>query len=119
MPELITSRRSFITGLAALVAAPAIVRAASLMPVKAMPTAEELYRLRMDEAYRITRENLSRSLYGDLVSATRRAFVPRLHVQIYQADTMLDALMKHTRATVCFEPGTATVSPWQLTSPSD
>jgi hypothetical protein len=34
---MITTRRSFITGLgAALVAAPAIVRAGSLMPVKAM-----------------------------------------------------------------------------------
>jgi hypothetical protein len=33
---IITSRRSFITGLVALVAAPAIVRAGSLMPVKVM-----------------------------------------------------------------------------------
>jgi hypothetical protein len=32
-----TTRRSLITGLIALVAAPAIVRAGSLMPVKAMP----------------------------------------------------------------------------------
>lgn len=32
-----TSRRSFITGLISLVAAPAIVRAGSLMPVKAEP----------------------------------------------------------------------------------
>ena len=31
------SRRSLFTGLAALVAAPAIVRATSIMPVKAMP----------------------------------------------------------------------------------
>ena len=33
---MITSRRSFITGLVSLIAAPAIVRAASLMPVKRM-----------------------------------------------------------------------------------
>lgn len=32
-----TSRRSFITGLIAFAAAPAIVRAESLMPVKVMP----------------------------------------------------------------------------------
>jgi len=32
---ILQSRRSFITGLAALVAAPAVVRASSLMPVKA------------------------------------------------------------------------------------
>ena len=38
-----SSRRGFITGLIALgVAAPAIVRAASIMPVKAMPVEEDL-----------------------------------------------------------------------------
>lgn len=35
-----TSRRSFITGLVSLVAAPAIVRAGSLMPVKVMSPSE-------------------------------------------------------------------------------
>lgn len=35
-------RRGFITGLVSLVAAPAIVRAGSLMPVKAMTMADEL-----------------------------------------------------------------------------
>ena len=34
---MITSRRSFITGLSALIAAPAIVKASSLMPIKATP----------------------------------------------------------------------------------
>lgn len=34
-----TSRRSLITGLVSLIAAPAIVRAASLMPVKPIPGA--------------------------------------------------------------------------------
>ena len=38
MTELITSRRSFLTGFgAALITAPAIVRAGSLMPVKRLP----------------------------------------------------------------------------------
>lgn len=37
------SRRSFITGLAALVAAPAIVRAGSLMPVKTMIEPRRFY----------------------------------------------------------------------------
>lgn len=36
-----TSRRGLLLGLGALVAAPAIVRATSIMPVKAMPTAIE------------------------------------------------------------------------------
>jgi hypothetical protein len=43
MPEL--SRRGLITGLICLMAAPAIVRAASLMPVKAMPVYTDLERL--------------------------------------------------------------------------
>lgn len=34
---MILTRRSLVTGLGALIAAPAIVRYASLMPVKAMP----------------------------------------------------------------------------------
>lgn len=38
-----TSRRSFITGLVSFVAAPAIVKAASLMPVKVMPRELEVY----------------------------------------------------------------------------
>lgn len=37
MSDLILPRRAFLTGLAGLFAAPAIVRAASLMPVKALP----------------------------------------------------------------------------------
>lgn len=37
------NRRSLITGLISLVAAPAIVRAGSLMPVKALPLVEESF----------------------------------------------------------------------------
>lgn len=37
MTDLILPRRKFLTGLAALVAAPTIVRAASLMPVRKLP----------------------------------------------------------------------------------
>jgi len=40
---IIQSRRGFITGLVSLVAAPAIVRVASIMPVKAMPAELEVY----------------------------------------------------------------------------
>jgi hypothetical protein len=71
MAGIIQSRRGFISGLGALfVAAPAIVRAASIMPVRAIrePTIEEinaLLRARMDEAYRVTRESMARLLYGD------------------------------------------------------
>ncbi len=64
-----TTRRSFITGLISFVAAPAIVRAGSLMPVKVMePTLsiEDILRQRMDAAYAVMQDNLNRNLYGDL-----------------------------------------------------
>lgn len=58
------SRRSLITGLVNLVAAPAIVRAGSLMPVKVVG---------------IDFAALTLEQYSDIV---RRAFVPRLFVQL-------------------------------------
>jgi fumarate hydratase class II len=44
MGSIITSRRSFLAGLGALVAAPAIVRVSSIMPVKVIrpPTPHEM-----------------------------------------------------------------------------
>ena len=79
------SRRSFLTGLASLIAAPAIVRVTSLMPVKAMPSVEDinaLLKARMDECYRITAQNLSDALYGNLTNMTRAGFAPRLHIKL-------------------------------------
>jgi hypothetical protein len=71
---MISSRRGFLTGLvASAFAAPAIVRAASLMPVKAMPpveTLEDLLRARMQDAYRITREQMSRLLFSEVFYRT-------------------------------------------------
>lgn len=65
------ARRSFITGLIALVAAPAIVRAGSLMPVRQMQpeSLEDLVAMlsrRIDVAERVMANNLLQSLYGDL-----------------------------------------------------
>jgi hypothetical protein len=63
---MITSRRSFLTGLASVIAAPAIVRMSSLMPVKAMPSAEDLNALlhaRLDECYQIVRKNMQQSIF--------------------------------------------------------
>ena len=78
------SRRGLITGLISFVAAPAIVRAASLMPVKALPRSYSLQwrglelvfdnpsdetvhliELRVDEAYQALRQGLVEHLYGD------------------------------------------------------
>lgn len=63
------------------------MRAGSLMPVKQMPSMEDLQALlrrRVDDAYSVMRDNLNRSLYGDLTEITRKAFLPRLHVQVYE-----------------------------------
>ena len=58
---LLSSRRNFLTGLVFLIAAPAIVRASSLMPVRIVKSFN----------------------YQELASITRTAFVPRLFVQLY------------------------------------
>lgn len=63
-------RRGFLTGLSAVICAPAIVRATSLMPINARLAAAPL-------AYRGT------PLYFDLMTITRRAIVPDLYAQIY------------------------------------
>lgn len=65
---LITSRRSFITGMTALMTAPAIVRVSSLMPIKVFDphlTEIELLKQRLDEAYTITRQNMITFLYSN------------------------------------------------------
>ena len=78
------SRRSFITGLAALVATPAIVRASSLMPVRG---------LIMD----VPKLVVNYDIYAELANVTRQAFVPRLYVQLYHASPMM-ALMAELQA---------------------
>jgi hypothetical protein len=78
---LTPSRRSFITGMAALIAAPAIVRASSLMPVRGII---------MDAAPQYA----AGSLYGELCAVTRQAFVPRLFVQIWASSPALNAMLQ-------------------------
>ena len=84
----ITSRRSLITGLVSLLAAPAIVRASNLMPVKAVPTDElltqawtynlatlkyegvmvpyDVFNARLAEAFRITKEAIAANTFNSL-----------------------------------------------------
>lgn len=77
------TRRSFLTGLTAAFAAPAIVRAASLMPVKSMPPADvlDLLKARVDAAYALTRAHIEAALYGTGTVQTYpgglSAFVPQ------------------------------------------
>ena len=80
---MLLARRSFLTGLASALAAPAIVKASSLMPVKALKLDMwtlrdygvgfeiddlQMYGLlvrRIDEAGNIMRVNLERCLFAD------------------------------------------------------
>ena len=59
-------------------AAPAIVRAASLMPVKVMPpteTLEELLHQRINDSYRIMARLMAMRLYGDQAEVAAREWV--------------------------------------------
>lgn len=80
---MILARRKFLTGLAAAFAAPAIVKASSLMPVKAMPSEEELMALlnaRMNDVYKVMAEAMSQMIYGDqnITPVRFTGFEPRL-----------------------------------------
>jgi len=72
---VIQSRRNFLIGaVASLIAAPAIVRAGSLMPVKVMPELPSVFEAFTYNAewteirlgYAITREAINRNLYVPL-----------------------------------------------------
>jgi len=72
------TRRHLLRAVPMLLAAPAIVRVASLMPVKSLPP--ELI--------------LRNPLFRELAEITHRAFVPRLFVQIYQTNPTTLALLR-------------------------
>jgi|HubBroStandDraft_2_1064218.scaffolds.fasta_scaffold00003_1 hypothetical protein len=59
-----TSRRTLLTSLISFMASPAIVRAASLMPVKPMVSAEDLLHQRLSACIDEVLQHISDSLYG-------------------------------------------------------
>lgn len=74
------SRRGFLSGLgAALITAPAIVRATSLMPVKALEQDIGLEAL-IDPGNTYPED----ATLEKLIAVTRRAFVPRLYVHLHE-----------------------------------
>ena len=87
------TRRGFIAGLGSLfIAAPAIVRFASIMPVHAfdeVPLFGTQFGWQHDDA-----------LYSELAAITRRAFMPRIYTQIYKATPMLELLTRQGRAVI-------------------
>lgn len=68
------SRRSFITGALSLIAAPAIIRVAPIMPVRALPPAISSGPFTLAELEAISnavfehymRKNLERAVFGDV-----------------------------------------------------
>jgi hypothetical protein len=79
MTEIITSRRSFLTGLgSALITAPAIVHAGSLMPVRAWVDGDFIPLLNGEP---LTFDGG----WPALAEVTRNAFLPRRHVQLYKS----------------------------------
>lgn len=70
MADVILPRRAFLAGLAAAIAAPAIVRVASIMPVKQMEAINidemaAILQARMDAAEHDFARQLAQSLYGN------------------------------------------------------
>jgi len=67
----VIDRRGFLSGLVGVLAAPAIVRCASLMELRGVPLP-------------------ANPDYAELVRITKRAFTPRLQVQSYSRPPWLD-----------------------------
>ena len=72
------NRRGFLGGLISLIAAPAIVRVENIMPVHAFTEGVVP----------------AKELYAELMATARRAFVPRLVVDIYKSTPLLSMLME-------------------------
>ena len=81
---IIQSRRKFITGLMGLVAAPAVVTASNLMPVKSF--SEELAREQLE---RLINERLKKAQEAIMREMTRNLF----SAQIYDADAIARGLI--------------------------
>jgi hypothetical protein len=80
------TRRWFLGGLGAgIVSAPAIVRAASLMPVRAPKLVSVLP---MPDLMQYA----PGQLYAELAEITRKAFVPRLYAELYRKPSALALL---------------------------
>lgn len=76
-----TSRRGFLFGLtASIIAAPAIVRAASLMPVRGI-----IAPISLDGVQLQFTQPSPFPVWQELAEITRQAFLPRMHRQLYSS----------------------------------
>jgi hypothetical protein len=71
MTEIIKpSRRSFITGLSALIVAPAIVKITNIMPVKVIQTPEEILGIVIDHIWYEEAKSLNEVLIQQMLYST-------------------------------------------------
>jgi hypothetical protein len=73
-------RRSFLTGLGAVICSPAIVRATSLMPINTRLLADEV------AVFRQMTFQGTPLVFDEIVAVTRKALVPHLYAQLYEQD---------------------------------
>jgi hypothetical protein len=95
------SRRGFLGGIVAALAAPAIIRTPGLlMPVKrALIVEPDSAWVQAEFRSRLGNGVIGACEIGDELRAiTMRAFVPKLHVQLYQANPLLAELLNNQPA---------------------
>jgi hypothetical protein len=85
------SRRLFLGHLFAAFAAPAIVRASSLMPVRTMLDLEDELRALWPGSF-ADHVGETTGLSAEMLAVTRQAFMPRLQVQTYKATPLMREL---------------------------
>lgn len=89
---MITSRRGFLGGVTAFLAAPAIVRVASIMPISVQPIAYRWNAMFGVVGYDGT--IYRGDSFAELAAITRRAYIPALVTKMYEASPVLDMLME-------------------------
>lgn len=82
---MILSRRGLLSGLGAALAAPAIVKVASLMPIKALPLVFRTPYLTAESAWFLKTDDLSESALEDILIEIKRVTVP-LHEMARQLE---------------------------------
>jgi hypothetical protein len=89
MTDLLMPRRKFLTGLLGLIAAPAIVKAGNLMPIKVLEYGEWQY-TEVGLGFSITREEISDSLYASQMAGMNRALLESFQrtKEIYAANIL-------------------------------
>jgi len=74
MTDLLMPRRKFLTGLLGLIAAPAIVKASNLMPIKVLEYGQWQY-TEVGLGFSITREEIGDSLWDSQMAGMNRALL--------------------------------------------